>query len=793
VSIVERIVTVYNDKGSKQAVKDLKKLEKDFLNAGKKIGKAFAVATVAVGAFAVKVGVDAVKGAMEDQKQQAALATALRNTTGATDEAIAATTAYLDKLELLVGVDNNQLIPSLQILTQATKDVTQAQALQSLALDISAGSSKDLGAVSIALARALGGNITALTRLGVPLDKNAVKAKDLDAILKSLSETFAGQAEKRAETFEFRMIKLQLAFNQIIDQIGYALIPILEEFAQYISTNVLPAIQEWVGTNKDQLAAGLKDVGTTLVTVGKLLAGFFKTISDNLGVVKAFAAIFIGAKLASGIYAIVTAIGLLRAAFVKQAAAATLAGTATAFATGGASAIAAAAAIGVFVAASGAAFIAINKMTSATDAGSASTVQYNSHLSDLARVAQQVATANIKNNKIITTTTTNTKLLTAAEKKAAEVRAAIKKAGLDKFGIRNVSDTDPIQLEAARLNLLKQNNLQEQRRLEAIIQNMNAQMMANQAVQRYVDLLGVVGDQTISNEEVILLSLKWGISQEAVVAYTTAVFAVNDSKLSTEEIDLLAKQWGVTKQQAEMYLDFFKAINDGKLDQSEVNALMDKWKLTSKEVADYAKKIADGVVPSTLWPTPGNQAAQSWKDALAALNAYLAATGAKITPTAPTAPTAPTTPTVPGGGGSIIGKTAIEALTAAQAEKILSTMPSTSATTLTPAQISGMRYAAQAAAQAAAQQKMLDSIALTDPMAQASLQSGLAGGASLSSALSGSRYAAQAAAQYGAGTTVNVTVQGSVTSENDLVASIRNGLLQGQNNGQAIVKSAVAI
>jgi hypothetical protein len=120
-------------------------------------------------------------------------------------------------------------------------------------------------------------------------------------------------------------------------------------------------------------------------------------------------------------------------------------------------------------------------------------------------------------------------------------------------------------------------------------------------------------------------------------------------------------------------------------------------------------------------------------------------------------------------------------------------MPSTVATTLTPAQISGMRYAAQAAAQAEAQQKMLDSIALSNPVAQTSLQSGLAGGASLSAALSGSRYAAQAAAQYGSGTTVNVTVQGSVTSENDLVTSIRNGLLQGQNNGQAIVKSAVAI
>jgi hypothetical protein len=861
VSIVERIVTVYNDKGSKQAVKDLKKLEKDFLNAGKKIGQAFAVATVAVGAFAVKVGVDAVKGAMEDQKQQAALATALRNTTGATDAAIASTTAYLDQLELLVGVDNNELIPSLQILTTATRDVAQAQSLQALALDISAGASKDLGAVSVALARALGGNIGALTRLGVPLDANAVKAKDLDAILTTLSETFAGQAEKRAETFEFRMIKLQLAFNQIIDQIGYALIPVLEEFANYITSNVLPAIQEWVGTNKDQLAEGLKDVGTTLVTVGKLLAGFFKIIADNLWAVKAFAAIFIGAKLATGIYGIVTAIGLLRAAFVKQAAAATAAGTATAFATGGASAIAAAAAIGTFVVAAGAAYVAINKMTEATDKGSASTVQYNSHLRDLARVAQQVATANIKNNKIVTTTTTNTKLLTAAEKKAAEVRAAIKKAGLDKFGIRNVSDTDPIQLEAARLNLLKQNNLEEQRRLAAIIENMNAQMRANQAVQRYVDLLGVVADQTISAEEIILLAAKWGISQEAVVAYTTAVFAVNDAKLSKDEIDLLAKQWGVTKQQAEMYLDFFKYINDGKLDQTEINGLMDKWKLTSKEVKDYADKISKGVTPSDLWPTPGNQAAKSWRDALAALNAYIAAAGAKLvtsdaaskaaTDAAAKAAADAAAKAAADAAAAAAGDAAAKAAAAAAAKAAADAAAKAAADAaaksgadaaakaaaaaakaaadaaadaaakaaagVTPsalaleesgaigaasiaAQIAAAEAAAAAAAkaaaaaaQAAAQQRIIDSIAFTDPMAQASLQSGLAGGASFSAALSGSRYAAQAAAQYGAGTTVNVTVQGSVTSENDLVASIRNGLLQGQNNGQAILKSAVAI
>jgi hypothetical protein len=88
---------------------------------------------------------------------------------------------------------------------------------------------------------------------------------------------------------------------------------------------------------------------------------------------------------------------------------------------------------------------------------------------------------------------------------------------------------------------------------------------------------------------------------------------------------------------------------------------------------------------------------------------------------------------------------------------------------------------------------MISAISLTDPLAQESLQSGIAGGASLSAAISGSRYAAQGAAQYGSGMNINVTVQGTVTTENDLVTSIRDGLLQGQNNGQAITKTAIQL
>jgi hypothetical protein len=317
-AIVARILTQYSDKGSKAAQKDIATLSKSFDAFGKKSAKAFGVVAAASAAFAIKLGKDAVQGAIEDQKQQVALATALRNTTGATDEAIAATVTYLDKLELLVGVDNNQLIPSLQILTQATKDVAAAQQLQALALDISAGSTKDLNTVSVALAKAIGGNVGALTKLGVPLDANAVKAKDLDAILGSLASTFRGQAEKRAETLEFRLIKLQLAFNQILDKLGYALIPVLEKFAQVVTTKILPAINDFVTTNQDKLVASFTFAANAAVALLTASINFANWISNNMGLVKTMGALIAGMFIVSKVYAMITAVNLLTAAFVRM-------------------------------------------------------------------------------------------------------------------------------------------------------------------------------------------------------------------------------------------------------------------------------------------------------------------------------------------------------------------------------------------------------------------------------------------------------------------------------------------
>lgn len=337
-AIVARILTQYSDKGSKAAQKDIAKLGANFDAFAKKATRSFGIATAAVGALAVKLGKDAVRGAMEDQKAQAALAIALRNTTGANDEAIQSTVRYLDKLELATGVNNNELIPSLQRLVTATGDITSAQQLQQIALDTSAGTTKSLGAVTEAFARALGGNLTALKRLAPTMDATIVKNKDLAAAFQFLSDTYGGQAAARAETLEFRFLRLQLAFDQALDSLGYAFIPVLEDFVQTLTRDVIPKISKWIELNKRQLAEGLKTAAQAALDLLKAAIAIGAWVVENFETVKTFGILLATIWATGKVYSFITAIGKVSLAFKGMQAAALGAGAASAAATGGAGA-----------------------------------------------------------------------------------------------------------------------------------------------------------------------------------------------------------------------------------------------------------------------------------------------------------------------------------------------------------------------------------------------------------------------------------------------------------------------
>ena len=128
---------------TKQFVADMKKSETQVEGFGGKMEKfgkmaaaAFAAAAAAAVAYAGKLAVDGVKSAIEDEAAQAKLANTLKNVTKATDAQIKSTEEYILQTSLATGISDEELRPSLDRLTRATKDLDKAQQLQTLALDI---------------------------------------------------------------------------------------------------------------------------------------------------------------------------------------------------------------------------------------------------------------------------------------------------------------------------------------------------------------------------------------------------------------------------------------------------------------------------------------------------------------------------------------------------------------------------------------------------------------------------------------------------------------------------------
>ena len=254
-------------KGLDQGSKEVESLGSKVGYFGKKAGLAFAVAGAAAVAYAGKLLIDGVKAAAEDEAAQAKLAATLMNVTGATKNQTLAVESYITKTSIANNVTDDLLRPSLERLVRATGDVSEAQRLQGLALDISAGSGKSLEAVSMALGKAFEGNAAGLGKLGVGLSAAQLKTMSFDEITKTLSDTFGGQAAIAADTFSGKLGRLGIVFNEAKETVGSFVIDAITPMLTLFLENVVPVI--------DELATS---IGEKLTPVFANLATFFTEV-----------------------------------------------------------------------------------------------------------------------------------------------------------------------------------------------------------------------------------------------------------------------------------------------------------------------------------------------------------------------------------------------------------------------------------------------------------------------------------------------------------------------------------
>jgi hypothetical protein len=276
--------TDYNDRDLKRAQADLNRLK---MQAAKSqgpikqlggslrgmLGPAFAMAGAAAAAFAVKLAVDGVQAAIEEEKSVAQLTRGLDNLN--LSFAMPYLSDWIDSTQRATGVADDELRPALLQLTQATGNLADSQKLLKLALDISAGSGRDLSSVTAALSKAAGGQFTALRRLVPGLDSATIASKDLNTVTAELSRLFGGQAAARAETFAGTIDRLQIAGNELLEAFG-------EGF--------LNAFQTGMG-GMDDFMDTLEDLEPQLESIGETMGGLAAQIGKASGAIELFGSI----------------------------------------------------------------------------------------------------------------------------------------------------------------------------------------------------------------------------------------------------------------------------------------------------------------------------------------------------------------------------------------------------------------------------------------------------------------------------------------------------------------------
>lgn len=242
------------NKAFKQAETSTDKLTKGV----KKLALAFAAAFSAQKLTAF--GKDAIKAFAADEKAARSLSVALANT-GNAFRGIEVE-KFIGDLQRATGVLDDNLRPAFRTLLTATGDVTKSQEGLKLALDISAGTGKDLGAVSMALSRAYGGQTTALSRLGAGLSKATLKTGDMDEIIAELTNKFSGQALAAAEGYAGQMDRLTVASENAKEIIGKDLLDAMS----------LIAGKDGIGGATSAMEGFATEVGNAIYGVGVLIS-----------------------------------------------------------------------------------------------------------------------------------------------------------------------------------------------------------------------------------------------------------------------------------------------------------------------------------------------------------------------------------------------------------------------------------------------------------------------------------------------------------------------------------------
>jgi hypothetical protein len=256
------ILTSFNGKGANDAIHKLGALDTAANSLGKTLRRYLGAA--AIEEFARR----SVNAFAADQKAAALLQNTVENLGLALKPSTLAN--YIQGLQDATGILDDQLRPAFSNIILATKDFAKAQDVMQTALDVSAGTGKDLQSVSIALQKAYLGNTTALGRLGAGISKADLASKDFYLIQQKLNTNFRGDAATAADSYQGKIDKLKATFNDVQEIVGKGLIDSFTNLAQNANVTNFAATMRGVAQATSDAVQG---VSVLLSRIEKLTGG----------------------------------------------------------------------------------------------------------------------------------------------------------------------------------------------------------------------------------------------------------------------------------------------------------------------------------------------------------------------------------------------------------------------------------------------------------------------------------------------------------------------------------------
>jgi hypothetical protein len=194
-------------------------LEKAVGKLGKQIVGVFAVSKV------IAFGKASTNAFLEAEKANQRLATVVKNLGMAFETA--GIQRNLDKISASSGIAGELLADAFQPLLTTTKSVTESQNLLNLALDVAAGTGKNVAEVSQDLALAYTGVTRGLRKYNLGLTQAELKASSFEEIQSLLAKQFTGSNAKYLETYAGKLGILTEAAGLAQETIGKGLVDAL--------------------------------------------------------------------------------------------------------------------------------------------------------------------------------------------------------------------------------------------------------------------------------------------------------------------------------------------------------------------------------------------------------------------------------------------------------------------------------------------------------------------------------------------------------------------------------------